>query len=387
MRILVLPLEFPSQQRPMAGIFILRRVQALRERGHDIAVVRIVPYAPPIGEKWRAYRSVPEAYDIEGIPVRSLRAIIPPRRLGMEFIPWQVGRGLRAEIARFKPDVLHASFLIPCGQVAVRQHLVPTVVTAHGGDAYSWPFERPGLKRAAREAISKATRVTAVSGFIGKCVQSIASRDVDVIWNGGDERYFYPRDRAAARAQMVLPRDRFVIAFAGNLLRAKGVFDLIEAAAALTDPSPLLLLAGSGPEESALRELAARRRVELRMLGLLTQDRVAAMYAAADVVTLPSYKEGLPNVVCEAMLSGRAVVATTVGGIPEIVQDGQTGLLFAPGDVDALKRALTALAGNPERRLTVENAAREFAAANLTWRVSASRYDEVLQRAMNGAQS
>lgn len=380
MRILVLPLEFPSEQQPGAGIFILRRTQALRDLGHTISVLRIVPHAPPIGAKWKVYRSIPGAYEIEGIPVRTIRALFPPRQIGMEYLPLQVHAAVQREIARFAPDVLHASFIIPCGQIAVRQS-IPTVVTAHGGDAYRWPHKRPGLLRAAREAIRNATRVTAVSGYIGRCVQSIAQRDVDVIWNGGDERFFYPRDRAQSRAALSLPIDRFVIAFAGNLVRAKGVFDLIDAAARLNGASPILLMAGAGPEEAALRERAARAGVDVRLLGRLPQNGVAEMFGAADVVTLPSYNEGLPNVVCEAMLSGRAVVATTVGGIPEIVQHGCTGLLAGAGDVTGLHAALAQVAAAPEERARMEQLALEFAKDKLTWRVSARRYDEVLRQA------
>ena len=381
MRILVFPLEFPSEQRPTSGIFILRRVQALRELGHEISVLRIVPYAPPIGEKWRAYRSVAPTYEVEGIPVRSIRAIIPPRRIGLEFLPWQVQGAVRAEIARFKPDVLHASFLIPCGQIAVRQKIVPTVVTAHGGDAYSWPNNRPGLRRAAREAILRATRVTAVSAYIARCVQSIAERDVDVIWNGGDERFFYPRERSASRAEMALPAHRFIIAFAGNVLRAKGVFDLIEAAAGLKELAPLVLIAGTGSDENAVRERALRDGVELHMLGRLSQQGISTMFGAADVVTLPSYNEGLPNVVCEAMLSGRAVIASTVGGIPEIVENGRSGVLVAPGDPLGLRAAIAAYAADTAGQDRMEHAARDFAVSNLTWRISALRYDEVLRQA------
>jgi glycosyltransferase involved in cell wall biosynthesis len=105
------------------------------------------------------------------------------------------------------------------------------------------------------------------------------------------------------------------------------------------------------------------------------------MFGAADVVTLPSYNEGLPNVVCEAMLSGRAVVATTVGGIPEIVQHGCTGLLAGAGDVTGLHAALAQVAAAPEERARMEQLALEFAKDKLTWRVSARRYDEVLRQA------
>lgn len=380
MRILVLPKEFPSAAAPQAGIFILRRVQALRELGHEIEVVRIVPAAPPITRKWRTYASIPREETVEGVPVRTIRAVFPPRMIAMEYLPLQVHAALAREIARFRPNVLHASFLIPSGQIAVRQS-VPAVVTAHGGDAYAWPKRRPGLRNAAREAIMGARRVTAVSSFIGACVREIADREVDVIWNGGDERFFFPADRLRARAALGIDASRPVVAFAGNLLRAKGTFDLLSAAAAMTQPRPLLVFAGAGADEAALRVQAEQTGLEVRFMGRLEQRRLAELYAAADVVTLPSYNEGMPNVVCEAMLSGRAVVASTVGGIPEIVQSERTGLLVPPGEPQELRRALERVLDDADLREGLAQRAREFAAAHLTWRISAQHYDRVLRQA------
>jgi glycosyltransferase involved in cell wall biosynthesis len=382
MRILVLPKEFPSAVKPQAGIFILRRVEALLELGHDIEVLRIVPAAPPITPKWRAYAAIPREEIVEGIRVRTIRAIFPPRMIAMEYVPLQVHAAVAREIARFKPDVLHASFLIPSGQIAVRQR-VPAVVTAHGGDAYAWPKQRPGLAAAAREAVRRAVRVTAVSSYISRCVRDLAERHVDVIWNGGDERFFFPRERSGAREALGIAPDRFVIAFAGNLLRAKGVFDLVEAAAGLEELRPLLLFAGDGDAASGLRECAERANVEARFLGRLDQAAVAQLYAAADTVTLPSYNEGMPNVVCEAMLSQRAVVASTVGGIPEIVADRRTGLLVEPGNSEQLREALAQIGSDAALRDRLAAQAREFAAQRLTWRVSAQQYDRVLREAAN----
>jgi teichuronic acid biosynthesis glycosyltransferase TuaC len=380
LNVLIISGLFPSEQRPGDGIYILRYAQALRELGHQISVLRVVPLALPLRNKWREYTSIPSRYNVDGFPVRSLRAIIPPRRLGLEFVPWQVHLGVAREIKRFQPHVLHANFLIESGQVAVR-HNVPTVVTAHGSDAYSWPYGRPGLLRAAREAIVKATRVTAVSNFIRERVLAIAPREVEVIWNGGDERIFYPRERAAARAELGLPPNRFVIAFAGGLLRAKGVFDLLEAAAGLKERSPIVLIAGRGPEEDALREHAKRDGVDMRLMGQIPQEEIAAMFSSADVVTLPSYNEGLPNVVCEGMLCGRTVVASAVGGIPEVVESGRSGLLIHPGNVGELREALASCADNTPARQRMEQQAHDFASVNLTWRVAARRYDRVLREA------
>ncbi len=353
----------------------------LRVSGHSVEVVRIVPYAPPLGAKWASYRSTPDEEIVEGIPVRAIRAIVPPRLIAMETIAAQVQERLSREIERFGADVLHASFLIPCGHAAVRQ-AVPTVVTAHGVDTYGWPFRRAGLQRAAREALLKATRLSAVSGFLARTMQQLAPRDVRVIWNGADERLFQPYDRGAARDALGLPRDRFVVAYAGNLLRAKGVFELIEAARQIRDRRPLLCFAGAGGDEEQLRAAALKLQVDARFLGRRPHSEVATVMAACDVFALPSYYEGLPNVVCEAMLSARAVVASTAGGIPEIVEHGVTGLLVPPRDAMALSRALADLAGDVQRRELFGREAHNFATRHLTWAAASRKYESLYEEAI-----
>jgi glycosyltransferase involved in cell wall biosynthesis len=346
-----------------------------------VEVVRVVPFAPRIGEKWKHYASIPAYEEVEGIPVRTIRAIVPPRMIAMEYLPNLVHRALQREIARFKPDVLNASFIIPCGQIAVRQR-VPTVVTAHGGDAYAWPFQRPGLLRAAQEAIRNATRVTAVSDYIRRCVERIAPREVDVILNGADDRYFFPRDRDECREALSLPRDRFIIAFAGNVLRAKGLFDLVESLRGF-EPQPLVVLAGNGGDRDALQAATREAGVDMRFLGRRDSADVAKLFAAADVVTLPSHNEGLPNVVCEAMLSERTVVATTVGGTAEILDESR-GILVPPHDPAALRAAFERLARDGALRDRLARAARAFARERLTWKISAQQYERVYRLAANG---
>jgi teichuronic acid biosynthesis glycosyltransferase TuaC len=381
MRILVVPLVFPSAAQPTPGIFVLRQMQALRELGHEFEVLRIVPFAPRLGRKWSAYADVPDREVVDGFQVRTIRALIPPRRIALEYVPVQVFAAVERAISRFRADAVHAHFLIPSGDVAVG-HRVPSIVTAHGGDAYSWPFQRSGLLRAARRAIVRATQLAAVSEFISERLWSIGERRAAVVWNGGDERVFYPRERDACRLQWSVPVDRCVIAFAGTLQREKGLFDLIEAIERLRDVRPIVLAAGAGPEGSAIAEAARNAGVEFRLLGTLDSQALSTVFGAANIVVLPSHNEGLPAVVCEAMLCERVVVATTVGGIPEIVDQGRSGLLVPPRDVVALSEALRLAATDGGRRDDLARAGRAFAAEHLTWRANARRYDELYHAAV-----
>jgi glycosyltransferase involved in cell wall biosynthesis len=382
MRVLVITKDFPAPGLPEDGIVVLRQARALADLGHEMATARVVPHAPPLTPKWRGYRSIPHSYEVEGIPVTTLRALFPPRMIAMEYLPVQVGSALQKLTHSLKPDLVHAHCVIPSGQLAAGLS-VPSIVTAHGSDAYDWPWRRPGLTRAARFGLKRATAVVAVSEYIRKRVCELVDRDVDVVYNGAGETIFYPCDSEDARRELGIEDSRFVVAFAGGPPKIKGVFDLIAVIADLTDIRPLLLVAGPNSDGEAIDAAARDAGADVRFCGMLDHRRLARVFAAANVFCLPSYREGLPLVVCEAMLSGRPVIATHAGGIPEIVRDGQTGLLFAPGDRSALASCLRQLASDSGLANRLGRAGYEFAREHLTWSANAARYQVLYNRVVS----
>lgn len=384
MRVLVLAKDFPSAVHPDAGLFVLRQVQALTALGHEALVVRVVPYAPNWTAKWRQYRAILDRDSVENIPVRTLRAFIAPRMIGLEYLPLQVDGEIRRIIDAFRPDLVHGHFLIPSGQLAVRYGL-PSILTVHGSDAYDWAKRRPGLRRAATEAIKRATTVVAVSDFVRAAVRTLFDRPVDVAFNGADERFFTLVDRAQARPELGLPNDRFIVSFAGLAVAEKGVFVLIDALAALGDLRPLLLLAGPRSSDERLAAYCTRRQIDARFFGTVPEELLARVVTASDVFCLPSYLDGLPVHVCEAMLSARPVVATAVGGIPEIVVDGETGFLVPPGDPAVLAERLRTIATDPELGARMGESGHAAAKRRLTWRANASAYDELYRRTARGS--
>jgi teichuronic acid biosynthesis glycosyltransferase TuaC len=379
MRVLVVTKDFPAPDQPEGGIVVLRQTLALAQLGYDCRVVRVVPYAPGVTAKWRAYRAVPDRYAIEGIPVETIRAIFPPRMVGMEYLPLQVSGPLQRIVREFAPDLMQAHYVIPCGQLAVG-HRVPAIVTAHGSDTYDWAWRRPGLRRAAIHALRNARTVIAVSEFIRQKARALFERDVRVVYNGADEGTFFPCDRTQARGELGIDNARFVIAFAGRPTREKGAFDLVDAAARMRVERPLILIAGAPATE--LGTYVRQRGVDARQVGMLDHARLARIIAASNVFALPSYREGLPLSVCEAMLCARAIVATPVGGIPEIVAEGEAGFLVPPGDVDRLSERLELLSSNAELTARMGDAAYRFAREHLTWRVNAQSYDRLYRAAL-----
>jgi len=151
--------------------------------------------------------------------------------------------------------------------------------------------------------------------------------------------------RSEARTRLGVDRDTFVIVGLGRLLRIKGFDLLVRALPAVAEqiPSARVLLVGDGVERGHLQTLAASLRLTGRLLLTGETTDVTAYLAAAGVLAVPSRNEGMGRVIVEAMALGLPVVATAVGGIPDVVTDGECGRLVAPEDVDALSTALIEL--------------------------------------------
>lgn len=164
---------------------------------------------------------------------------------------------------------------------------------------------------------------------------------------------YRPGDRAAARAQLGIPDDSRLVLSVARLHPVKGLRELVDACEQLGCE---LAVAGDGPER---RALTARRGLRVRLPGRLSVEQLPLWHAAADVFALASYQEGQPAVVMEAMACGRAVVATDVGGVSDIVEPGHTGWLVPTHDAASLRDALAEALSDPARADAMGAAARE----------------------------
>ena len=176
-----------------------------------------------------------------------------------------------------------------------------------------------------------------------------------------------------------------VVAYAGNILLHKGLRRLIEALSRSASHARLhLVVAGSGPDEAACRQLAADRGVSATFLGWRTAADTERLLAASDVLALPSEIEGLPYVLLEAMASARPVIAGRVYGIPEVVDDGVTGLLVDPLRIEEIANALDRLA-DPALRASMGAAARERFELRYTLEAQAARMESLYRSLVHGA--
>jgi teichuronic acid biosynthesis glycosyltransferase TuaC len=366
------------------GIFNLRHVQALKARGHSVRVLRYVPRAPSLGRRWSTYRSIPAEYEIDGVPVRSLRVFLGPRWLGLQSIPLQSRAALASEVARFAPDIVHVHGLLPAGAIALTSP-IPFVLTGHGTETYHRPWTRRDLESLARRVVAQAAACAGVSEFVASNLRRLGANETRVIFNGADPAVFHPGDRRSARTALALPPNAPLIVFAGHVVESKGVGELQRAAIALADLGAHVAVAGEGPLKAPLHDALTRNGVGVTLFPVLKHAQLAQLMTAADVVTLPSHAEGLPTTIAEAMCAGRAVVATDAGGIPEIVRDGRTGFVVPIRAPEALEARLRDVLTNAALRERFERAAYGFAGEHLTWRSNVLAYESLYREVLAGS--
>jgi teichuronic acid biosynthesis glycosyltransferase TuaC len=371
--VLTLSSLYPNRDMPQHGIFVENRLRRLLASGEVASlVVAPVPWFPFDDRRFGRYGTfagMPREERRHGITVlHPPYALIP--KVGMSSAPLLMYGSLRRCLERvlqerFRFDLLDAHYFYPDGVAAVmlgRRLGKPVVITARGTDInlisdYLLP------RRWIRWAAARAAGIVAVSDALRARLIALgieASR-IEVLRNGVDLELFAPRDRAAARKALGLDVDGTVVLSVGQLIPRKGHDLAMRAVARL--PEATLVIVGEGPEADGLRRLARRlgSAERIRFLGAIPQERLATIYNAADVLVLASSREGLPNVVLEALACGTPVVATAVWGTPEIVAAPAAGRLVEEGSPETLAGAIRDLLADPPARAATRAYAERFA--------------------------
>ncbi len=337
MRVLAITKIFPNQAEPLSAPFNRQQFAALARRC-ELEVAATIPWFPGAGliSRWSSagrLARVPRREQIAGIAVTHPRTLFVPRLAHGAWGPLYAA-SIAPGLVRYrgKVDIVLGSWAYPDGFAAViaaRLLGVPCVVKLHGSDI-NVMAKLPGPRRQTAWALSRAARVVAVSRALADEVAALGvPRDrIAVVMNGVDPELFHVRDRAAARSELGLPGGPLALCVA-NLKPEKGVGDLVQAwqRVARDLPDARLAIVGGGPLRT---ELEAALPPGATLVGPQPLPKVATWMAACDVLVLPSHIEGTPNVVLEALASGRRVVATAVGGVPDVVTSEALGALVPP---------------------------------------------------------
>jgi glycosyltransferase involved in cell wall biosynthesis len=292
---------------------------------------------------------------------------------------------------RLKPDVVHTHQLATLlyGGAAARLLRVPVVIhTEHGRERYCTRFQTRVLGRIAGSFCDIFYCLTADMANEVKAAAVVTGRKVRVIQNGIDMSAFTEPvfDGDVVRRSLGVPAEAPLVGTVGRLTEVKRQDVLIRAFAAARQkyPAARLVLVGDGPLLADLRALAAELGVADAVHFAGYQQHSGPWLKAMDVFALTSRSEGMPQAVIEASVMGLPVVASHVGGLPEVIEDGVTGILFQAGDDAAVAAALVDLIADPQRRAKMGAAARARVEARFDVRRMAGEYHrdclEVLRR-------
>lgn len=372
-RILTFTSLYPSEARPRHGIFVETRLAAMQRIADvEACVVSPVPWFPFEHGRFGTYAKYARTSRAE---VRLGNRVFYPRYwtapgVGMYVQPLTMALGALATLRKlvgtgvFDFDVIDAHYLYPDGVAAAilaRKLDKPLVITARGSDVnllarYAWP------RRLLRWAASEAHAIVTVSEALSKRLIELGvdASKITVARNGVDMERFAPVDQAAARQRLGLGTAGPIIASIGNLVTEKGHDVVIDAVRQL--PTVRLIIVGDGPERARLLDRVATNGLAARVLLLTAQPQheLKWIYGAADVVVLASMREGLPNVLLEAFACGRPVVATRVGGIPEIVTDPVAGRMIDERTPTAVANAVKEVLAAPNGATATRAFARRF---------------------------
>jgi len=393
----LLSTSFPRSGQDFSGRFVLDLGAEIVSTGHRVKVV-----AP--GDK-----DIPRQETMNGVEIHRFFYMIPHSQQRLTYgsgIPANLKKSIRAKlqvplflIAFLKKalsvcsdcDVIHGHWIASGLIGVVLKHLYgkPLVVTAHGSDIHGMNTKLG--RNIVRIALKKADCIITVSEDLNlKLLSWGVDRDkIRVVPNGVNITDFPGCKVDTLRLRLDLSQDRKYVLFVGRLVPVKGVEFLLRAIPEIEQEikNVSVILIGDGQETAFLRRLSVQLNVskKVHFLGTQAHTKVAEFMAACDLLVLPSLSEGLPVTILEAMASGIPIVATNVGGIPELIKNGENGILVPPMDVPALSRAIV-------RLLTMDNARETFGARGrevidqlgLTWEVAArktiSAYEEVLRR-------
>ncbi len=358
-----------------SGVVATELGKLMAERGHQ---VHFISYDMPF-RLGRFYHNV-HYHEVEA-----------NRYAVFRFPPYDLALANRmAQVAKMHDlDVLHVHYAVPhavCAYLAKQMvgDSLKVVTTLHGTDI-TVLGEDPSLKDIICFGINKSDAVTAVSDDLIRQTQELfcVDRKLNRIYNFVDPRVYQPIDVSDIRSQYAGPDEKLLLHIS-NFRAVKRTDDVIRIFATVRSHLPSrLLLVGEGPEWSHSLELAKELGLEERITFLGKQDEVARLISLADLLLLPSAKESFGLVALEAMACGVPTVGSNAGGLPEVVEHGETGYLSEIGDVEAMADYAVRLLSNPElyRRFSeqgIQRARVQFSAEKI-----ADQYEELYRQVID----
>ena len=402
-RLLSISTLYPAPPRPGFGRFVARQLETLAARDDwEVTVINPIGLPPPPFRSLGRYAQLATVPALESggpIPVFHQPFLLIPGLSGW-FNPAFIGRAVLPLAQRLHAaapfDLVDAQFFYPDGPAAARvaQALgLPHAIKARGSDIHVWG-DKPAALAQMRRAAGSASAVLAVSSALGGDMAALGLSPpggITVHYTGLDHARFQPLPRAEARQRIadlpglaaLRPGDRLAVSV-GALLAIKGQALAIRALTSLPGDVQLAL-AGTGPDEAALRALAASLGIASRVhfLGSVSHETLPALLSAADVMVLPSEREGLANAWIEALACGTPLIIPDIGGAREVLTVPDNGRpaagRLAARTPEAIAAAVLDLLAAPPSQAEVAASAARF-----SWEANAAALAAIYEGVVSG---
>jgi len=348
LKIAVVTAHFPSSAHPTHGRPAYETMRILNGACNVRVFFPHAVYPSFLKPRSRIYSGLDPSYSPPGITVGYYGYPALPM-VSRPFNGQLAARSLLSHVRGFAPDLVFSYFLYPDGYAALkigRALHIPVVAMGVGSDVHS--IQDRFSKMRTRTVVKEADFLVAISEDLRRRMVAMGAPPdkTRTVVSGCDLSVFHPMDRLQARRDLHIDPDSEAIVYIGRMDVKKGLRELVEAAALLHPGRPKLhvYLIGEGSDRPVIEGAiqASNAAGYIHLLPECSFGEVPSWMTAANLVTLPSYMEGCPNVVLEALACGRPVVATNVGGIPEMMSD-RYGRLVPPRDPAALSKALASV--------------------------------------------
>ena len=356
-KICVVPTMFPKYKGDYYGSFVFDEVKILVKNGFEVHIVT------------QHNSGIPYEEIMDGIHVHRFRWFEPKEFKALvhfkgfmdylRLITYVISLffNLIYVFRKFNMDIIHAHSVVPTGFIGVIVAKIlrkPILITAHGMDISNYE-NSPFFKRLITFSLINSNKAIAVSEDLAKKIELMGiNNNLLTLRNAVDINRFKPSKNIIMRHSNKIKDDELLILFIGNIEIFKGIFELLEAFQQINsnNKNVKLMIIGGGTKEHKIKNKVSKYNLDDYVIfkGEISPETIQNYYQMADIFTLPSYTEGLPMVVIEAMACGIPVVGSNAGGIPELVKDNVNGFLVPPKDVEILKEKLEILVDNDKLR-------------------------------------